>query len=244
MASLTLRVALLLVFAALLVVQCSSDSSDCSSDSDESSNGWGRWGPRRGGNGWGPRRFGPSPANNTGVAPAPFVPQPPDNSTLPSWVELLMSAGRKKRSPYGHGKKHQKRGRGGRPRGPPPGNITSGGALRPDFPADFPIGNSTYSPEEFFRLIGRKKRSPYGHGKKHQKRGRGGRPRGPPPGNITSGGVLRPDFPPDFPIGNSTYSPEEFFRLIGRKKRSPNGDSSESSSDTSGESSNGAPPEV
>ncbi|KAI3415463.1 hypothetical protein GPALN_005067 [Globodera pallida] len=89
------------------------NSSDCSSDSDESSNGWGRWGPRhggwrpwgsrRGGNGWGPRRVGPPPANNTG-----------------------------------------------------------GGALRPDFPPDFPIGNSTYSPEEFFRLIGRKKRSPNG----------------------------------------------------------------------------------
>uniref|UniRef100_A0A914H3E2 EF-hand domain-containing protein n=1 Tax=Globodera rostochiensis TaxID=31243 RepID=A0A914H3E2_GLORO len=42
MAFLTLRMALLLVFAALLVVQCSSDSSEYSSDtSDESSNGGG-----------------------------------------------------------------------------------------------------------------------------------------------------------------------------------------------------------
>ncbi|KAI3415504.1 hypothetical protein GPALN_005107 [Globodera pallida] len=238
MASLTLRVALLLVFAALLVVQCSSDSSDCSSDSDESSNGWG------------PRRFGPSPANNTGVAPAPFVPQPPDNSTLPSWVELLMSAGRKKRSPHGHtsdwgrwGPRRGGNGRGPRRFGPPPANNT-GVAPAPFVPQPSNSTLPTMIELLYPGFIGRKKRSPYGHGKKHQKRGRGGRPRGPSPGNITSGGALRPDFPPDFPIGNSTYSPEEFFRLIGRKKRSPNGDSSESSSDTSGESSNGAPPEV
>ncbi|KAI3415498.1 hypothetical protein GPALN_005101 [Globodera pallida] len=71
MASLTLRVGLLLVFAALLVVQCSCDSSDCSSDSDESSNGG-------------------------GLAPAG---PSPDNSAFPSFSASNAGLARKKRSP-------------------------------------------------------------------------------------------------------------------------------------------------
>ncbi|KAI3415486.1 hypothetical protein GPALN_005089 [Globodera pallida] len=72
MASLTLRMALLLVFAALLVVQCSSDSSESSSNtSDESSNG-------------------------EGLAPAGPT---PDNSAFPPFSASNAGLARKKRSP-------------------------------------------------------------------------------------------------------------------------------------------------
>uniref|UniRef100_A0A914H3D1 Uncharacterized protein n=1 Tax=Globodera rostochiensis TaxID=31243 RepID=A0A914H3D1_GLORO len=252
MASLTLRMALFFAFAAFLVVQCSSDSSESSSDtSDESFNGWGLWGPRHGGNGWGPADF--PRYDNTGVAPAPFVPTP-SNSTFQTIVELLSNGqlGRKKRSPHGHsnGWGHRRGGNGWGPADFPRYDNT-GVAPAPFVPTPSNSTLPTLLELLYPGFIGRKKRSPHGHSNGWGHR-RGGNGWGPRRGGNGWG-------PADFPrYDNTGVAPAPFvptpsnstFQTIvellsngqlGRKKRSP---SSESSSDTSGESSNGVPTEL